>query len=309
MPQYSGKFYYDTIAIPDENDVGYISVNNVSVNNFRKAQRLMKQIDLELANESCPYCKRNILILKKEFSGVDKEWEEEIDADFSVCYCQNCAYWSIYENVNIDGFTDSGNHSRVYASKLKEYDPVLPEFFKEELAIAFRRKPQLWHTINPTSFEKFVGAIFKANHNNCEVLHVGGPNDLGKDLYFITAEKEEWLIQVKRRESSTYREPVSTIIHLLGAMTIENNKKAIVVSTADRFTTNAINLVKRMEPLGMTVKVIDRGILNRMLDGLIPDKLPLTFLKSSDRDLSLLENNYKIEFNEVIKELELVMNC
>ena len=66
---------------------------------------------------------------------------------------------------------------------------------------------------------------------------LGRPRDGGVDVLLIDAEKEEWLIQVKRRKSQNSTEGVNTIRNILGVMTVKDVYKGIVVSTAKRVFT------------------------------------------------------------------------
>ncbi|MBD2580163.1 restriction endonuclease [Oscillatoria sp. FACHB-1406] len=128
--------------------------------------------------------------------------------------------------------------------------------------------------MNPYRLETLVADIFKANHSHAEVIHVGKPHDGGVDVFFVDADQKQWLIQVKRREKANSTEPVETIRNLLGTMLLEGACHGIVVSTADRFSYQAYQAVNRAEEVGMTVKLIDRGILNRMLEAVLPNVFP-----------------------------------
>jgi hypothetical protein len=57
-------------------------------------------------------------------------------------------------------------------------------------------------------------------------------------------------------------------------MLLEGVCHGIVVSTADHFTYRAYQAANRATEIGMTVKLIDKGILDRMLEVVLPDVLP-----------------------------------
>jgi hypothetical protein len=103
----------------------------------------------------------------------------------------------------------------------------------------------------------------------------------------IDTESQQWLVQVKRRESADRSEGVKTIRDLLGAMVLEKSLKGIVVSTANQFSLRAQQAALRAGQIGMTVKLIDKGILNRMLDPLLPDRPWMEPLEQLDKELAL----------------------
>jgi hypothetical protein len=119
---------------------------------------------------------------------------------------------------------------------------------------------------------------FELNYDGAEVIHVGKPDDGGVDIIFVDSHKEQWLIQVKRRERADCAEGVRTIRDLIGAMMLEGALRGIVVSTAGHFTLRARQAAnaKRLVDKGMHIELIDRGILDRMLDPVLPDRPWLT---------------------------------
>jgi len=153
---------------------------------------------------------------------------------------------------------------------VREFETRIPEGCYSDLVVALRQNPDLWHTLNPTDFEKLVQAIFKANYCDCEVFHVGKPNDGGVDVIFVDSGKKQWLIQAKRRVSPQSSEGVETIRNMLGTMYLEDSSFGVVVSTADHFTYQAYKQINRADELGKTLKLIDRGKLIRMSGALLP---------------------------------------
>ena len=144
------------------------------------------------------------------------------------------------------------------------------------------------HSFNPTRFEKFVADVFRANYTNAEVLHVGKPYDGGIDVLLIDTEKEQWLIQTKRRKSQNQSEGVDTIRNVLGTMVVKGIHKGIVVSTAKQFSPYAIQeVVEAKEGSSrMTVELVDKGILNKMLDPILPDRPWLIPISQLDEGLA-----------------------
>ena len=151
-----------------------------------------------------------------------------------------------------------------------------------------RRHPNFLHSCDPKGFEKFVADVFRANYTNAEVLHVGKPSDGGIDVLLIDAEKGKWLIQVKRRGFQKPSEEVKTIRDILGAMHLAEARVGIVVSTAGRFSRPAQDAaVKAGEVRNpMTVHLVDKGIFNKMLDPILPDRPWLHPISEVDEEIA-----------------------
>ena len=175
-----------------------------------------------------------------------------------------------------------------YVSKLRKFNTRLPDGCSEELAMHIRRDTSRLHFVDPKRFEKFVADVFRANYTNAEVVHVGKPNDGGVDVLLIDAQEEQWLIQVKRRGVKRQSEEVRTIRDMLGAMIVEGVYRGIIVSTAPRFSRWAEQAATKAEsgPHRMTLRLVDRGILNRMLDPILPDRPWRLPISEVDREIS-----------------------
>ena len=262
---------YDCLNV--EPDSCQINDRNIAADQY---DRIYRWIEGELLSiRECPFCSHQLL------TGESEMYKDIIVGEVSqvshLWSCPNCAYWHWYNRQMVDYFNDDGDftetlYSKACISKIRDFDLTLPEGCEEELAVALKRNKEIWHTIEPYRFERFIGSIFRANFGDCEVLHVGKSDDGGVDLIFIDSQKDQWLIQVKRRESSTSSEGVSTVRNLLGALFLNDCLRGILVSTADHFTFRAYQAVARAKELGRTVQLLDRGKLRRMLNPLIPDR-------------------------------------
>lgn len=178
-----------------------------------------------------------------------------------------------------------GPDNWAYISKLREFDVHFPNSCNSELASFIRRNPSILHSCNPKSLEKLVADIFRANYAQTEVIHVGKPDDGGVDVLLVDSDRQQWLIQVKRRESPKKSEGVSTIRNMLGTMLLEKSLNGIVVSTANQFSLRARQATVKAGEIGMTVKLVDKGILNRMLDPILPDRPWLKPICELDNEL------------------------
>ncbi len=230
----------------------------------------------------CLYCSTKLLKVEDEI------FQERSRRDYCLWYCEYCRYWQARLYSDPFGECIPPPDHWAYVSKLREFNTKLPDGCSDELAVHVRRQPHLLHSLNPKRFEKFVADVFQANYTNAEVLHVGKPNDGGVDVLLIDAQKEQWLIQVKRRGVKRQSEEVGTIRDILGAMIIEGVYRGIIVSTAPRYSRHAKRaaaIAKNGKPR-MTVHLVDRGIFNRMLDPILPDRPWLLPVSEVDQEIS-----------------------
>jgi HJR/Mrr/RecB family endonuclease len=103
--------------------------------------------------------------------------------------------------------------------------------------------PQTLYSIPARKLEEVAQAVL-CEFYRCEVRHVGRTGDGGIDLLVINSDNPI-AVQVKRRMKSGKAEGVQLIREFLGAIQLEGLKEAIIVSTADRFTTGAVGAAER----------------------------------------------------------------
>ena len=228
----------------------------------------------------CDYCSTKLLRVEEQVH------EESNYRDYCFWYCRKCRFWQACFRPDPSRYDIPPPDFHAYISKLREFGTNLPEGCSEELALYIRRHPNFLHSCDPKGFEKFVADVFRANYTNAEVLHVGKPSDGGIDVLLIEARGEQWLIQVKRRGSQKSSEGVSTIRELLGAMFVEGVRTGIVVSTVERFSPDAQGIVAKAKKRGMTVHLVDKGIFNKMLDPVLPDRPWLDPISEVDEEIS-----------------------
>ena len=217
--------------------------------------------------KNCAYCSTKLLKVEDGIFRLSSHRE------YCLWYCRNCRFWQA--RLYSDRFMRHTPPDHwAYISKLREFNTNLPEGCNAELALYIRSHPDFLYSCDPTHFEKIVADVFRANYTNAEVLHVGQPKDGGVDVLLINAEKEQWLIQVKRRGSQNSTEGVSTIRDMLGAMIVEGVHRGIVVSTANRFSRDAIQAVAKAKagPYRMNIRLVDSGLFNKMLAPILPDR-------------------------------------
>lgn len=241
----------------------------------------------------CPFCSCQLesltyLVEHSYFTNEFEEYHGESGKKAELGLCLNCTYWQWHfeDGLSLNSFGCPDHFWHGALSKVKEYTYNLPSGCHSDIAVALRRKPSLCHSLDPYELEKFVASVFKANYSDCEVFHVGRPDDGGVDVVFVDSGEIRWLIQVKRRERADASEGVSTIRNLLGTMILEDSSNGIVVSTADHFTYRAYQAAGRANEKGLQIKLMDKGKLIRMVGPLLPDRPWLNFVKLYYPDLS-----------------------
>ncbi|MGK8559549.1 restriction endonuclease [Nocardia gipuzkoensis] len=253
----------------------------------------LRRSSLPTVVTKCPFCKVRMQHHRQSFKDpwryhnaryVVEDWgydPEDYDTDSFLSavnrldHCEQCGYWRLNE-LQSDWTGDRGLLWQdftltVCSSKLRSFDPQAPEGTLEEVAQWFKRRPSLYHTVSPTYLEQLVAKVFRESDDYVDVRHIGGPDDGGVDVLLIENQTRQWLVQVKRRESPTSSESVSTIRNLLGAMVLKKSTLGAVVSTADHFTYRAREAVANAASVGYTITLHDRA----SLDALLARSLPL----------------------------------
>lgn len=227
----------------------------------------------------CTFCET---ILQKV---ENDELKEDMHRDFCLWYCHNCRFWQtrLYSSFNA---CMPPPENWIYKSKLREFNPNLPDGCDEEIAVQIRRHPDLLNYFNPTQFEKFVADVFKANYTNAEVSHVGGPKDGGVDVLLIDSGQEQWFIQVKRRGPQKSSEEVRTIRELIGAMYSEGVRIGVIVSTVEKLSPDGEELVQKVKKRGMEVHFVNKDDFDRMLDPVLPDRPWLNPIREIDEEIA-----------------------
>jgi HJR/Mrr/RecB family endonuclease len=244
------------------------------------------------ATEYCPYCSSKFIC--KDFTEYAKNANHIIESleiaiqngrysyrTYCLKVCPNCLHWKFsgYQAPKQD-------HDEYFiisaVSVLQKFTTTLPTGCSIELAQQLRRNASLWHTLAPRRMETFVADIFKSNHKHCEVVHVGRPGDLGVDVLFIDDTATKWLIQVKRREKPNKAEGFSTLQSILGTLVLHGEQHGIIVSTADYFSSQVKKQAASAANRGYKVDLIDKGILDRMIGSLLPERPWINLFSHAD---------------------------
>lgn len=242
----------------------------------------LMSMGLDYGVRQCPMCGHALRCAHK----IEDDGDGVLQRELQVLSCDQCAYWFYWNCENVGASLYGCPYATKTTSRLpclRRFSNKLPIGCSTELAQALRRSPSQWHDIDPRQFERLVADVFRANYANAEVIHVGRPADGGVDIFLVDS-GEEWLIQVKRRENPQASEGVGTLRSLLGTLVLEGASRGMIVSTADHFSYQAVKARDRAEKIGYKVLLHDRGILNRMLDGLLPDRPWLRFVSEEQTD-------------------------
>jgi len=257
---------YDKFRIDQNND---LFINDQQIIEDKERHTIIEWIYSDFYGiTTCPFCNSNV-IRADYFDEEPDDWLYSGEYVF-VVECQNCGFWQSYWGgaQEVPGDEEWEGHM----SKLSEFPEEMPDGCLQEFAQYLKAHPNHWNEIKPSSLERLVADIFRANYQNSEVIHIGQPNDGGADVLLVDSGNRKWLIQVKRRESPNATEGVSTLRNLLGVLLLKGTKYGMVVSTADHFSYWAFKAKRQALTLGYTVELIDQGRLKRFIEPLLPNR-------------------------------------
>jgi len=231
--------------------------------------------EVHLSDEEVTFCDDDYI---KYDQDIYQSGYVEVTFRVFLIYCRNCRNfaWNCYklypsesDHITKDCVRDSLEATAW--SKLASFNADLPEGICQDLAQAIRQDPRRWHEITPGNLERFLSAAFRSTGEYCKVKHVGRPGDGGIDVVLVDASSNKWLVSVKRRETPTKTEPISTLRDILGAMILEGSRHAIIATTAGRFSAPARSAKVTALQKGLRIELMDRNALNRLIENLLPD--------------------------------------
>jgi hypothetical protein len=223
----------------------------------------------------CPFCDSPLAIeaVYEHYDNFDRscilDTDEPPTDEYmhgTLAVCLRCWYWHWYASCTL-GLVGGWDAA---VAKMRSFDRNAPPDCMQELAAHLRQDPNRWNTLDPKKLESIVAEIWRHNYDYADVIHVGKPADGGVDVLFVDSRNGQWLIQVKRRSNPRIGEGVGVLRNLLGAMHLHQSSLGIVVSTADHFTHHARAAASKAKSLGATLELVDRGRLDRMLEGYHP---------------------------------------
>lgn len=168
----------------------------------------------------------------------------EVMAYDDLSVCRQCGWWT--EVVGSKGF--GWADCKWNDGKLKTYDIASLEVPLSELRSYLRRHPDDVAHVNPFHFERLVADCVKDSYKDSQITHVGGTRDRGIDFLLAQATGETWIVQVKRRANIRATEGVDAVRQLNGVLFREGAARGMVVTTAARFSPDAISETRVSTP-------------------------------------------------------------
>ncbi|MDQ2045692.1 restriction endonuclease [Pseudoalteromonas sp. 20-92] len=191
----------------------------------------------------CPFCKisTSIAYTNKSFDRPDWLSGGFYEIKENVSTCSSCGWWRTTINKETTGDIDAIS-VEIKNAVLRKYDLSGKDVPIQVLETYLSNKFEDVIHIHDQNMEKLVQSVF-SEHFDCDVTHMGKSGDGGIDLFFIDSEKPN-VVQVKRRKKLKKTESVSFIREFLGAALLKKSKNLIYVSTADKFSTPAVDASK-----------------------------------------------------------------
>jgi restriction system protein len=193
----------------------------------------------------CPFCKCSIEAIHINslvdiITLKDVEWHKSEN----VWECEKCGWWeySFYSYMNDDSGLEVNYKDwelTVNSAILREFEVGSNQVPVEVLKSYINKNEHEIFNIHHKKMEELVASIFR-DHYSCEVQIVGKSNDGGVDLILINSD-EPTIVQVKRRMDKKKTESVKEIRDLIGATLLAGSRKCIFVTTADHFSSSAMN--------------------------------------------------------------------
>jgi Restriction endonuclease len=174
-----------------------------------------------LEDQNCSHCADSMNIVHHESPrGIDSFAK-------TVHQCSSCGFWRARSESSISGieWITPFVQSFVPQRHISALTALMQEVEKDSTKL---------YTLAPDRFELFVGSVLRSFYN-CEVVHVGQSHDGGVDLILVAAD-DPILVQVKRRSRAHSVEGVDVVRSVFAAMYVHRAKRAMVITTAQRFS-------------------------------------------------------------------------
>lgn len=193
----------------------------------------------------CVYCQSEMREIHCSWGEEDEEMTEghgTFYKETQFYLCQKCGWW---HNVMFEDWDNYDYHQYTFVKvkgtlkifNISDYNIPLSTLNDE-----IKKNPNILNSIHHKKMEEVVQYVFKG-YFDCEVKHCGKSHDGGIDLLVLDSENPI-AVQVKRRMKEDYVEPVSIVREFLGAMIYQNTSKGIFVSTAEKFSSEAVKFSK-----------------------------------------------------------------
>ncbi|WP_061036303.1 MULTISPECIES: restriction endonuclease [Vibrio] len=189
----------------------------------------------------CPFCStQSIKTHNEAFVDVNSLPGAEWHKVETVWSC-DCGWWEYYFYSYINGEQEWGMKDwdlTINSGSLRKFEVGSNEVPIEILQRYLQDNASRIYDIHHKKMEQLVGAVFK-EHYACNAHVVGKSNDGGVDVVLLESDIPT-VVQVKRRTASGKTESVKEIRDLLGATGLYGARRSIFVTTADKFSPQAI---------------------------------------------------------------------
>ncbi|MEQ8470018.1 MAG: restriction endonuclease [Marinoscillum sp.] len=176
-----------------------------------------------------------------------------------ILKCYNCGWWLIVQNISNreghDYLVEKRNFIEAIVKKYNIDSLAVPEILLKQ---HLRKNQKDIYKIHSRKFETLVVDVYK-DFFTCEVKHIGGPGDNGIDAYAIIGDIPH-IIQCKRRTSTDAVESVSTVREFIGTLVSSNVKKGHIITTAPKFSPNAVELTHNPYLVRMGIEISLKNI-------------------------------------------------
>lgn len=206
---------------------------------------------------------------------------------FEVALCKTCGWWFSIENADQcnDGYAVS------YSAILQSFDIASADIPLEILKAELPKNISNIHSINTKRMEDLVADILRGVYD-CEVHQLGYTKDKGIDLILLHG-NSPIAVQVKRRMDSDRTEGVSAIREFLGAAMLQRHNNLMYVTTARKFSKDAIDAAKESVNLGLT----------KSFDLLSMDKLNYLLTEANS-----IGNTWRTAFDDAVNKVYSIPN-
>jgi Holliday junction resolvase-like predicted endonuclease len=197
--------------------------------------------------DKCVFCETSLI--QPHYEPPDRT-----DVERVVRECPNCGWWQLKHEVMFPGGVMGADVSKGFFLNgiVRRFDISDKRLPLDALLQEVHKRKEVLYGIAPKKLEELVAYVFSQFYAS-DVVHCGRSHDGGIDLVLVAA-NEPVLVQVKRRETPSHVEAVSTVREFLGAVMLNRSQQAILVSTADHFSREAQQAARKAEHLALLTR-------------------------------------------------------
>ena len=178
--------------------------------------------------------------------------------------CSACGWWLVLWDTHEKDYPSGMHHYEIghYWGLLRQFDVTSFDLPLSELRSYLLSHQDKIYALGYRQFGRLMNDCFK-NTMQCTVDYLDGPHDSGIDalLYLVDCTDGPYLVQYKAREAARPDESVSVVRDALGAMVANGKRHAILVTTRERWSYQAVATADReaLRRAGFYVELYDCG--------------------------------------------------